>query len=157
MISFTSKNVVFKSSSDDEFDFDESDSFEEFAEPKQSTCVAGKGMKRLSVLTQTKRSSRVEEADFFRKLLEEEDLLPENSEEESESEHLHEFKRDSAIIRTKSGQVGLLKSEAEDECEKIGLIEVDGVDMFRRQSSYKEVEAGTSLSQADGEHFMENL
>merc|ERR1712157_706183 len=126
--------------SDDDFDLifedEESESFEEFAEPQQSQTVAGKRLQRLSVLTQTKRSSRVEEADFFRKLLEEEDLLPENSDDESESEHLHQYKRDSAIIRTKSGQIGLLKSEAEDECEKVGLLEIDGVDVMRRQSSY---------------------
>jgi len=160
-----------------------SDSFSEFdivpallkrikGSPRESLAVVQHRLKRDSVLTQTKRSSRVQEQEFFQDLSDDSDFdsdFGENTQGNDASLTSIRRVRDSEIdfltlsethlpaddvnmspsdylayVRTKSGRGASLLVEGEDEHEKVGLIQYnDGCEELRRKQSFHTMKSDT--------------
>jgi len=159
-------------------DFSDSDEFSETdiapallkqikTSPRQSIAVTQKRMTRQSVLTQTKRSTRIQEQEFFNDLLDDSDFESDfgESAQRSDMAQVSAIRnvRDSQIdslclsasdicgdmdrlsyVRTKSGRGASLLQEGEDEHEKIGLIQYEnGSEEMRRRQSFHKFDSDT--------------
>jgi len=163
-------------------DFSDSDEFSETdiapallkqikTSPRQSIAVTQKRMTRQSVLTQTKRSTRIQEQEFFNELLDDSDFESDfgESAQRSDMAQVSAIRnvRDSQIdslclsasdicgdmdlleprlsyVRTKSGRGASLLQEGEDEHEKIGLIQYEnGSEEMRRRQSFHKFDSDT--------------
>lgn len=159
-------------------DFSDSDEFSETdiapallkqikTSPRQSIAVTQKRMTRQSVLTQTKRSTRIQEQEFFNELLDDSDFESDfgESAQRSDMAQVSSIRnvRDSQIdslclsasdicgdvdrlsyVRTKSGRGASLLQEGEDEHEKIGLIQYEnGSEEMRRRQSFHKFDSDT--------------
>jgi len=139
--------------------------------PRQSIAVTQKRMTRQSVLTQTKRSTRIQEQEFFNELLDDSDFESDfgESAQRSDMAQVSSIRnvRDSQIdslclsasdicgdmdlleprlsyVRTKSGRGASLLQEGEDEHEKIGLIQYEnGSEEMRRRQSFHKFDSDT--------------
>jgi len=172
-------------------DFSDSDEFSETdiapallkqikTSPRQSIAVTQKRMTRQSVLTQTKRSTRIQEQEFFNELLDDSDFESDfgESAQRSDMAQVSAIRnvRDSQIdslclsasdicgdmdrlsyVRTKSGRGASLLQEGEDEHEKIGLIQYEnGSEEMRRRQSFHKFDSDTfdeGFFQCEGPEF----
>jgi len=148
--------------------------------PRQSIAVTQMRMQRESVLTQTKRSTRIQEQEFFNELLDDSDFESDFGETAQESDMAQVSSiltvRDSQIdnlclsasdicgdmdrssyVRTKSGRGASLLQEGEDEHEKIGLIQYEnGSEEMRRRQSFHKFDSDTfdeRFFQSEGPEF----
>lgn len=135
--------------------------------PRQSIAVTMNRLKRSSVLTQTKRSSRIQEQNFFQEYMDDqgeecadfaERIVAAIRSESSFGGQVMDGQIDTlclseddvlkegflGYIRTKSGRGASLLVEGEDELEKVGLIQYeDGMEEMRRSSSFCRLNSDT--------------